>query len=85
MRQQWVFLGECGCAFGVLEHRGHSQAGAWRDFYDEGTPGRTEKAIGAAVASGVSVVQVDHDRYVAEFMTHMYSTWQCPHVPAVTS
>lgn len=83
MRYQWVFLSECGCAFGVLEHRDHTQAAAWRDFYDAGTARRTEKDIGRAVASGVTVVQVDQDRYVAEFVPQMYSSWRCPHVPAV--
>ncbi len=85
IRQQWVFLTECGCAFGVLEHRGHTQAEAWRDFYDKGTPARTEKAIGKAVARGVSPVLVDHDRYRAEYLPQMYSTWQCPHSAEVTS
>ena len=81
-RKQWVFLHQCGCAFGVLEHADHTQAEAWQDFYDEGTKARTEKKIGAAVAGGVTVTLVDHSRYVAEFLPHMFSTWQCPHLTA---
>jgi hypothetical protein len=78
-RFQWVFLEDCGCAFGVLEDRSHSQAAAWQDFYDEGSTARTERAIGKAVARGVRVVRVDHPRYVAKFMPQMYGSYVCPH------
>jgi hypothetical protein len=35
--------------------------------------------VGRAVASGVTVVLVDHRQYVAEFFPQMLSGFRCPH------
>lgn len=78
-RYQWVFRDECGCPFGVLTDGGHSPGEAWRDFYDEGSPARTTKAIGAAVARGVTTVKVPHGEYVEAYLPMLRSTYQCPH------
>jgi hypothetical protein len=84
MRRHWVFFEPCGCAFGLTEDRGHTRAQAWKDFYDEGTKAATERAIGKAVAAGVTTELVDHATYVAELMPQLRSDWTCPHaaVPA---
>jgi hypothetical protein len=78
-RQHWVFFQECGCPFGLLEDAGYTKAGAWRDFYDEGTSARTERAIGKAVARGVSTELVEHATYIAEFLPKMLGAYVCPH------
>lgn len=78
-RYQWVFRRECGCAFGVMEDGGHTQGEAWKDFFDQGAPAATTKAIGLAVAAGVTTVKTTHARYVAEFQPQLRSEWKCPH------
>lgn len=73
-REQWVFLNPCGCAFGVQEANGNpSKAKAWREFFE------TVEASNAATDRGVTVVLVDHERYVAEYSPQRYSSWVCPH------
>lgn len=84
MRRHWVFLDPCGCAFGLTEDRGYTRAQAWQDFYDEGSRAGTERAIGRAIASGITTELVDHDRYVADLMPQLRSDWKCPHA-AVTA
>ncbi len=76
-RMQWVFLNPCGCAFGVMEHGGGTQAEAWREFYDAGTPRRTENAIGRAVVAGKTMRLVPHAAYVAEYLPQLRAG--CPH------
>lgn len=78
-RFQWVFRNECGCPFGVMSDGGHTPGEAWKAFFDEGTPARTTKAIGAAVARGATAVKVPHGEYVAEFMPKMRPEYRCPH------
>lgn len=78
MRHQWVFRESCGCPFGVLEDGGHTPAEAWQDFYDVGSKAKTERAIGQAVARGITVVKVDMDRYTAELYPLMRQA-HCPH------
>jgi len=73
-RRQWVFLDPCGCAIGVSEAGSNeSRSKAFRDHYD------TARERNAAIDRGVTAELVDHDRYVAEFMPQMYSSWVCPH------
>ncbi len=79
-----MFFEACGCAFGLVEDRDYTRAQAWQDFYDEGTRVRTERAIGKAVAAGVTTELVDHDRYVNDLMPQLRSDWVCPHA-AVTA
>jgi hypothetical protein len=77
-RQQGIFAEKCGCPLGVMEFAGESRAEAWREFY-EGSHRSVDLAVGRAVASGVTVVLVDHRQYVAEFFPQMLSGFRCPH------
>ncbi len=75
-RMQWVFRHPDGCPFGVLEFSGQTQGEAWREFY-EGSHRSTDLAVGRAVARGVTVDLVPHERYEAEFYERLRDG--CPH------
>lgn len=72
------FQNACGCPFGVMEFAGETQGEAWREFY-EGSHRSVDLAVGRAVAAGVTVALVPHERYVAEFYPQMTGEYRCPH------
>lgn len=73
-RRQWVFSDPCGCPFGVMEAgQVDSEAAAFLEFYE------TAAAMRKAVARGVTATLMPHERYVADVMPRMLSSYVCPH------
>src|SRR5688572_6751647 len=77
-RTQWVLIGPCGCAQGVLEGTEAENAIlALGQFYESMTE------LEAALKAGVQIRMMSHQRYAALYSEHLSSNYVCPHKPKV--